>query len=77
MPPSPALLRVSSISEEDDGGRSDLLWLLIAVRVCPERLMTVPMLDDRLTICCSIAHISAADGTMPLAPFSALGFVSL
>jgi hypothetical protein len=48
----------------------------MAVRVCPERLNGVPMVDDLLTICCSIDHISAADGTMPLAPFSALGVVS-
>jgi hypothetical protein len=37
----------------------------------------VPIVDDLLTICCSIDHISAADGTMPLAPFSALGVVSM
>jgi hypothetical protein len=48
----------------------------MAVRVCPERLNAVPMLDGLLTICCSMDHISAADGTMPLAPFSALGVVS-
>ena len=71
------MLRVSSTSDEEDGGRPDLLWLLIAVRVCPERLTTVPMLDDRLTICCSMAHISAAEGTMPLAPFSALHVVNV